>query len=70
MGGEEVQRAVSKPVPGVPAAEDHDLVVCHELQVAYDADAGDPPLWLADPVRYRAPHACVVPTALIRRSAR
>ena len=65
-----MQRAVSTPVPGVPVADDHDLVVCRELQAAYDADAIDPPLWLVDPVRYQAPYACVVPTSLIRRRSR
>lgn len=62
-----MQRAVSTPMPSVPAADELDVVVCHELQATYDADAIDPPLWLVDPVRYRAPHACVVPTALLHR---
>ena len=65
-----LQRAVTTARAEVPAGDDYDVVVCHELQAADDADSSDPPSWLVDPVRYRSPYACAVPTALICRRVR
>lgn len=71
MGGNTIDAHLSDstPEPEVSAS----IVVCQSLVNAYgevgclvEQPEAVPP-WIADPLRYRSPHARVVPTALIRR---